>query len=87
MSECSASFRLVPESPRWLCQKGRFEEAEVILATIARHNNKPVPDLSMLKEASESERQMEALEKKYSYWHVYIKADYRKRMLVMLLVW
>ena len=43
-----AHYRYVPESPRWLIQKGRITEAMVILTRIAEFNRKPVPDLLKL---------------------------------------
>lgn len=36
-------FRFLPESPRWLLSKGRFEEALKILDTLAKVNGKTVP--------------------------------------------
>ena len=36
-------FRMVPESPRWLVTKGRFDEALKILKGGARMNKKTLP--------------------------------------------
>ena len=44
------SYRLVPESPRWLVSKGRYEEAENIIRKIAKFNGKNLPSKLNLKE-------------------------------------
>ena len=41
--------RWVPESPRWLMQHGRPDDAKAIIWDIADHNNRPRPDDLMLK--------------------------------------
>lgn len=35
--------RVLPESPRWLLARGRFDEAEKILNTMARVNGRSLP--------------------------------------------
>lgn len=36
---------LIPESPRWLLQKGRVEEAELVIHKIAQWNRVPAPEV------------------------------------------
>lgn len=45
----------MPESPRWLIQKGRYEQADKTLKKIAKINNRPLPDDFTVKEIKHSD--------------------------------
>ncbi|KAI0220240.1 Organic cation transporter protein [Lamellibrachia satsuma] len=81
-----ATWWYVPESPRWLIQKGRITEAKVIITRIAEFNRKPPPDLTkhgscLIKE--EQERKVE----NYSYWHLFRTPTLAKNSLIIIFAW
>ena len=41
-------YSLMPESPRWLVQKGRQQEAFAILQKMAKWNRRPIPQVTEL---------------------------------------
>nr|XP_022329707.1 organic cation transporter protein-like [Crassostrea virginica]XP_022329708.1 organic cation transporter protein-like [Crassostrea virginica]XP_022329709.1 organic cation transporter protein-like [Crassostrea virginica]XP_022329710.1 organic cation transporter protein-like [Crassostrea virginica] len=81
------SWWFVPESPRWLLSKGRFDEAEAILKTIAKYNNIILPDLSTLKKESEIASKPEKRYKNFSYWHLFQSCEMSKNSLIVMYGW
>ncbi|XP_074660845.1 solute carrier family 22 member 15-like [Tubulanus polymorphus] len=74
---------LIPESPRWLVQKGRIDEAYTNLCKIARWNRKPKPDIEMVK------RIVPADDKRYNYnvLHLYSTRKLIKTSLIVQFSW
>ncbi|XP_076101360.1 organic cation transporter protein-like [Mytilus galloprovincialis] len=61
------SWRLVPESPRWLLSKGRYEEAKQIILTMAAYNKVDNPDLTQLQLSMKIDRNENKGCQMYSY--------------------
>ena len=87
MDDNDEFFSFIPESPRWLIQHGRFDEAEAILATIAKKNNKAPPDISLLTTFAKQEQREEEAVKKYTYLDLFRKWKYCQRILILILAW
>ncbi|XP_064643183.1 organic cation transporter protein-like [Lineus longissimus] len=77
----------VPESIRWLIQKGRFDEAEKIIREMARVNKREVPDMSVLKQIAKEAEKRQKEEGQYSYHDLFRTADMAKRAAVIMLTW
>ncbi|XP_064620309.1 solute carrier family 22 member 15-like [Lineus longissimus] len=77
----------VPESVRWLIQKGRFDEAEKIIREMARVNKREVPDMSVLKQIAKEALKRQKEEGQYSYHDLFRTADMAKRASVIMLTW
>jgi len=54
---------VVPESPRWLVQRGRFDRARSVLKWMAQVNNRPEADYTLLPKIAASCQRREADEK------------------------
>ena len=71
---------IVPESPRWLIQKGRFAEAKAVLQWMARVNKRPDPDFTLLTKLSAQYNREALLDSKQSFLDMFKT----KRMVVNL---
>ncbi|XP_064651393.1 organic cation transporter protein-like isoform X2 [Lineus longissimus] len=77
----------VPESVRWLIQKGRFDEAEEIIVEMAKVNKKPVPKLALLREIAQLTSEEEASKHSYNYLDLFRTRDNAIRTVIMMFVW
>ena len=87
---------LLPESPRWLAQNGRREEAAKVLREMARVNGKPQLDeraeadidkvLRRIEEHHGSDGDSSSSKNKLSFWHMFERAHAAKSA-VLLLAW
>jgi hypothetical protein len=86
-SHHALSHSFIPESPGWLMQKGRYEEAEVTLMIIAKKNNRPQPDLSELVAIHEEDELRRTAKNKFTYLDIFKTWRYCKITLIQLFGW
>ncbi|KAK3097018.1 hypothetical protein FSP39_005624 [Pinctada imbricata] len=77
----------IPESPRWLLTKGRFEEAEKILKKIAKCNNRELPDMNILKSFAEREQKLREERSLYSYNDLFKSWKLARNTLIVMYGW
>ncbi|KAK3595201.1 hypothetical protein CHS0354_021517 [Potamilus streckersoni] len=69
----------IPESPRWLMSKGRYDEAKVILKQMATFNGKDMPEMVQLS--------LKPGEKKTQIWHIFSTCGMAVRTIIVFLNW
>ena len=80
-------FSCLTESPRWLIQHKKLEEASRILHYIAKINKQPSPDLSELELISKQEAETEARNRSYSFLDLFSSRSLTIKTLVMMYLW
>lgn len=73
----------LPESPRWLLEHGRFDQAEAVVADLERRalRRGPLPEPAPAPPAPEHEKLSEA------YRELFINHRYRNRALILIAMW
>ncbi|XP_013421078.1 organic cation transporter protein [Lingula anatina] len=77
----------VPESPRWLLSKGRFDEVTTIAKRIAKRNKKPQPNMEKFIKAYKNETPNCEPGVKHSYWDLFRTRSLAKCTLIFSLQW
>lgn len=83
---------VLPESPRWLLAKGKFEEASAILESLAKTNNKEIPTSfkQQLKQKMTNKRtssEEEALNKNLGLFDLCATPNMRLKTILITLNW
>ncbi|XP_062262556.1 organic cation/carnitine transporter 2-like [Platichthys flesus] len=78
---------LIPESPRWLLQKGRVDEAELVIRNAAKRNRVPVPEV--LFKAGECSEQMpeEKAQQTFTYMDLIRPRNMRNITILGVFIW
>ena len=74
-------FSLIPESARWLLQRGRTEEVTKILQKVAKVNGVTLPEKTKRLETVDGEK------KGRSIWHVFTSSTLLIRSLIIFFNW
>nr|XP_023030415.1 carcinine transporter [Leptinotarsa decemlineata] len=83
-------FPLLPESPRWLLAKGRFDEAQHILAKMARINGKVIPSdfiTTYKKNNLEEKRKLKEQHSKYGIRDLFRSKNLRWKTIIITFIW
>lgn len=84
--------RVLPESPRWLLSQGRYKEAEKILKTMARVNNKSLPEncIESLKKKVHTEQKLKEEKAKrirYGVTDLFRYPNLRRKTIIITFIW
>lgn len=81
------SIYFIPESPRWLCEKQKYDDAWKVLQSIHRSKSDPEAKLAQF-EMSQIRTQVDAeRDLPKGYWYIFTTPSLRKRAIISILVW
>ncbi|XP_064646236.1 organic cation transporter protein-like [Lineus longissimus] len=80
-------FLFLPESPRWLLQKNRIDEAEIVVKKIAKFNRRPCPNVTTLTHLSESNMKERRKHGAYTVLDLFATREFGSRTLVICYTW
>ncbi|XP_042354313.1 solute carrier family 22 member 21-like [Plectropomus leopardus] len=79
---------VIPESPRWLLQKGRVKEAELVIRTAAKWNRVPAPEIIFRSnECSEVKKNESEEEHTYTYLDLIRTPNIRNITILGVFIW
>ncbi|XP_049931088.1 solute carrier family 22 member 5-like [Epinephelus moara] len=79
---------VIPESPRWLLQKGRLEEAEMVIRTAAKRNGVPAPEIIFrTDECMELTKTKDEEEHTYSFLDLIRTPNMRNITILSVIIW
>ncbi|XP_034558518.1 solute carrier family 22 member 4-like isoform X2 [Notolabrus celidotus] len=82
------SWWVIPESPRWLLQKGRVEEAERVIRNAAKQNRVPAPEIIFrTEECLELMQKKDEKEQTYTYMDLFRTPNMRNVTILGLFLW
>ncbi|XP_067681462.1 organic cation transporter protein-like [Haliotis asinina] len=81
------TYRLFPESIRWQLSRGRVHDAKRSINRIIKMNQIQTPDLSQLQMIAEHEQTLLALQKKYTFIHLFNSKEKIKTAAVFHAMW
>ncbi|XP_034039404.1 solute carrier family 22 member 5-like [Thalassophryne amazonica] len=82
-----ALWWVIPESPRWLLQKGRVAEAEAVIRNAAKRNKVPAPDVIFREDNLALMQNTDGQQQTYSYLDLIRTTNMRNITILTTFIW